>query len=304
MISMPVVISKCSREVVIEDPPPPEANPVARHVLFHALNDRAPLRPSKTTDVLQKSMRKRKLSRLEDVHPPQSVNGTKKGTSTRHSKEKLINDANKLPVNDFKNLYIKDETLHYAAESDDSSQDFFIDFKSSGQLTEDELNECFNLIKSTSRQDYEGSSWGWHPKRKKREMKEDEMRYLLVRSADKPSKSGSTALDPVQGFTSFMLTHDSNPSMPVLYIYEIHLEKPLRKLRLGAHLMDIVETIAENVRVNKVMLTCFLTNERARGFYEIRGYARDVCSPEDRTTRGKVIKTDYVIMSKAVSEAG
>lgn len=64
--------------------------------------------------------------------------------------------------------------------------------------------------------------------------------------------------------------------------------------------MDIAESIAKKVGVDKLMLTCFSSNESARSFYVKRGYATDVSSPEDRTTRGKVIKTDYVILSKDV----
>jgi hypothetical protein len=64
--------------------------------------------------------------------------------------------------------------------------------------------------------------------------------------------------------------------------------------------MDVAEKIAENVAVEKVMLTCFLSNEHAHRFYKKRGYVADVCSPEDRRTRNKVVKPDYVIMSKDV----
>ena len=64
--------------------------------------------------------------------------------------------------------------------------------------------------------------------------------------------------------------------------------------------MDLAESIAENVRVEKVMLTCFLSNRKAHSFYAKRGYVADVCSPEDRRTRKKIIKPDYVIMSRVL----
>ena len=64
--------------------------------------------------------------------------------------------------------------------------------------------------------------------------------------------------------------------------------------------MDVAEDIAQKALIEKVMLTCFLSNGKAHSFYEKRGYVADACSPEDRVTRNKVVKPDYVIMSKGV----
>ena len=64
--------------------------------------------------------------------------------------------------------------------------------------------------------------------------------------------------------------------------------------------MSLAEKIAESVGVEKVMLTCFIRNVKARQFYEHLGYAVDESSPADRKTRNKVVKADYVIMSKRV----
>lgn len=212
----------------------------------------------------------------------------------RHADEERIKKTNALSVEYFKKQYVPTEALNYSTKRASNPKSFRVDLKSAGEITKIELDSCFKLIESTSRPDYESSSWGWHPKRKTREMKEAEMRYLLVRlSGDKE--------DPVLGFLSFMLTHDSTPSVPVLYVYEIHLSRDLRGVGLGAHLMDLAERIAENVAVEKVMLTCFLSNTQARSFYEKRGYVADACSPEDRRTRNKVVKADYVIMSRGVA---
>ncbi|TKA67039.1 hypothetical protein B0A55_09305 [Friedmanniomyces simplex] len=65
----------------------------------------------------------------------------------------------------------------------------------------------------------------------------------------------------------------------------------------------VAEDIAQRVGVRKVMLTCFLSNAKARRFYERRGYTRDLCSPDDRKTRKRVVEVDYVIMSKAIENA-
>jgi RimJ/RimL family protein N-acetyltransferase len=65
--------------------------------------------------------------------------------------------------------------------------------------------------------------------------------------------------------------------------------------------MSYVTTTAAHIpSVGKVMLTCFTSNARGRRFYEKLGFAVDEnASPRERRLRGgKVIKPDYVIMSR------
>ncbi|KAK3114463.1 hypothetical protein LTR53_007195 [Teratosphaeriaceae sp. CCFEE 6253] len=194
----------------------------------------------------------------------------------------------------------------------DPSRVVEIALKSTAELTPHELDTCFHLIEQTSRHDYAASTMGWHPARKRKEMRDREMRYLLCHASSaatspsitaSTSPPGSAAERRVEGFLSFMLTHDSLPSTPVLYIYEIHLHLSLRRLGLGAHLLRLAESIAREVGVRKVMLTCFNSNTSALGLYSRKGYGRDVCSPGQRRTRGKVVEVDYVIMSKVIHSA-
>ena len=74
---------------------------------------------------------------------------------------------------------------------------------------------------------------------------------------------------------------------------------------LGARLLGFQSTIARNLPpITKVMLTCFLSNQRALKFYETLGFAPDEISPGPRKLRsGTVFVPDYVIMSKVVSRA-
>ena len=108
----------------------------------------------------------------------------------------------------------------------------------------------------------------------------------------------------VLGFLSFMVDHDSSPSVPVLYIYEIHLAESLRGLGLGNHLIQVTERLASNIGLDKVMLTCFLCNKKAYRYYTDRGFVADACSPADRKTRNKVVAVDYVIMSRPATVTG
>lgn len=71
---------------------------------------------------------------------------------------------------------------------------------------------------------------------------------------------------------------------------------------LGTLLMGLHTTVAANLPpINKVMLTCFLSNRRAADFYRKCGFEKDAISPEARKLRsGKTCVPDYMIMSKTV----
>lgn len=208
--------------------------------------------------------------------------------------EELIDDANDLPINEFVARYVDKKWLSYQPTTSEPQLEIAV--KPVTGLSGGELHACFDLIRTTSQHDYQPSSIGWHPKAKQREMKEDGMRYLLVRR----QRASNRIAGEIGGFLSFLLTHDSLPPVPVLYIYEIHLASSLRGLGLGAHLMRAAEDIARRVGVRKVMLTCFVSNEKAYEFYGQRGYVKDVISPGERMTRRKTVPADYVIMGKDV----
>ncbi|KAJ4291451.1 hypothetical protein N0V88_006046 [Collariella sp. IMI 366227] len=168
---------------------------------------------------------------------------------------------------------------------------YTISLVSAGKLEEDELAACLKLIEQTSRNDYENSSGKWHPGKKLKEMKSPELRYVLVREKE-------TQL--IRGFTSLMPTYEEGT--PVIYCYEIHLNPGLQGTGLGALLMSFHSTVAVNLSpVTKVMLTCFLSNQRGLEFYRKLGFETDEISPVPRKLRfGKTFNPDYVILSKRV----
>ena len=69
--------------------------------------------------------------------------------------------------------------------------------------------------------------------------------------------------------------------------------------------MSFHSTVAANLPpITKVMLTCFLSNQRGLEFYRRLGFAKDDISPEPRKLRfGKIFTPDYVILSKPVRSA-
>jgi len=65
--------------------------------------------------------------------------------------------------------------------------------------------------------------------------------------------------------------------------------------------MKVVEGIATNVGVAKVMLTVFKSNNRAVEWYTQLGYHEDEFSPRPRKLRnGTVKEPSYIILSKPI----
>lgn len=162
------------------------------------------------------------------------------------------------------------------------------------QSTSDaDLEACFSLVEETSRDDYEASSRGWDPSFKRQEMREPDLRYILVKDA----------AGQVCGYTSLMPTMEAGEAL--IYCYEIHLQPELRRTGLAGLLMGFLETVAGNIAgMEKVMLTVFTCNTRAVAFYRRCGFEVDGISPRRRKLRNGVVKEpDYAILSKRVNRA-
>ncbi|KAI1077595.1 acyl-CoA N-acyltransferase [Whalleya microplaca] len=205
-----------------------------------------------------------------------------------------IEQANLKNDETFINEHLRPTTPTWTEWTNPKTQEkFSLSLTRAGNLTKDDLNSCFRLVEETSRADYEPSSIGWRPAKKFAEMKSPELRYIIVKDA-----AGS-----VRGFTSLMPTYEEGE--PVVYCYEIHLKPELQGTGLGKILMGFHERVAVHTPpIKKVMLTCFLSNQKALGFYKKSGFEKDALSPEPRKLRfGKEFVPDYVIMSKVPSQS-
>jgi len=164
-----------------------------------------------------------------------------------------------------------------------------VTFTTAEALSKADFGACFQLIEFTSGKDYKNSKDGWKPKAKKQEMKLLDLKYLLVKHDNH-----------VQGFCSLMPTYEDDYA--VIYCYEIHLAPAVQGTGLGTVLMKILEFIGSKIPdTKKIMLTCFVSNERGVKFYQKLGYSKDEFSPEPKTLRnGTKVELDYVILSKEI----
>ncbi|KAF2837034.1 hypothetical protein M501DRAFT_938591 [Patellaria atrata CBS 101060] len=207
-----------------------------------------------------------------------------------------LEHLNKLSPSTFAEKYLPlDDPLLTFSPLTEPSTTYTITLVRSAHLTTTDFTTCFSLIEVTSSAAYRNSSRGWHPGLKQAEMKETDMRYLLVRRASTSPSSPS----PILGFLSFQLTPE--PPDIVLYVYEIHLSASLRGCGLGTHLMGVAEELARRTGMRKTLLTVFTSNIRGEKFYRNLGYQEDDISPASRELRGgKVKRPDYIILSKEV----
>ncbi|KAI8956689.1 acyl-CoA N-acyltransferase [Daldinia sp. FL1419] len=220
------------------------------------------------------------------------MKGLKQSVKRRRAATNPIERTNRKDDDTFIKEHLCPSTPTWTEWINPKTQDkFSLSLISSGNLNDEDLDACFKLVEETSRNDYEASSTGWKPGKKLDEMKSAGLRYILVKDI----------VGSIRGFTSLMPTYEEGE--PVVYCYEIHLKPELQGTGLGRQLIGFLESVAVNTPpIEKVMLTCFLSNQRAFAFYEKLGFGKDEISPEPRKLRfGKEFIPDYVIMSKVVS---
>lgn len=214
--------------------------------------------------------------------------------------DKPVDTANSLSLQDFydqlipsamkdKAQCIQPNVVNTLRCPDALSPSHVLSLETATTVAKDDLGACFDLIVTTSSTDYAASSIGWHPSQKKREMRLPDLRYLLVKSRGR--------IRPLEAFLSFMLTYEDGHE--VVYCYEVHMMSHLQGKGLGRYLMEIVEQVGARAGMEKVMLTAFLSNKGALGFYKKLRYSEDEYSPEPRTLRNGTVKLpDFVILSK------
>ncbi|KAH8594696.1 acyl-CoA N-acyltransferase [Bisporella sp. PMI_857] len=203
--------------------------------------------------------------------------------------EDPIDIANSEPLDSFVKNYMPQSSEWRSWTHPKTQVQYEIAVVPATELSKPDFEACFHLIEETSLGDYKNSKDGWKPKAKKKEMKLLDLKYLLVRSDSQ-----------VRGFVSFMPTYEDD--YPVIYCYEIHLSPTLQGTGLGSVLMKHLDVVGTKIPgTSKIMLTCFLSNDKGIQFYGKLGFEKDEYSPKPRILRnGTKVEVDYIILSKPV----
>ncbi|KAK8196085.1 N alpha-acetyl-transferase [Zalaria obscura] len=140
-------------------------------------------------------------SSTTSLEPFAASSTASRSTGVTHSRipkpVQIIEPTNKLSTSSFSARHLTDSLLTYnptprATPTSTEPQappeeEFEITLKYAEHLHYFELKACFHLIELTSRDAYEESAWGWKPVNKIKEMRDKDMRYLLVRQKENPT---------------------------------------------------------------------------------------------------------------------
>lgn len=171
-------------------------------------------------------------------------------------------------------------------------------------LREKVLESCLGLFQANMAEMYQQSSWGLNLNEKREELTHTRARYLIVTKCckEKECSSDDSNLegddqDRVLAFSHFRFEVDDedDPSQEVLYLYEIQIDSMVQRNGLGKRLMHVIELMAQQMKMRKVMLTVFKHNQNAMKFYERLNYTIDATSPSQFGENA-----DYEILSKVV----
>ncbi|PIK62498.1 putative N-alpha-acetyltransferase 40 [Apostichopus japonicus] len=165
-----------------------------------------------------------------------------------------------------------------------------IDCHKMPECAPDTVDWALSLLSTNMKSLYEQSSWGWKEREKREEITDDRVLLLVARGEDQ---------NPV-GFVHFRFDMDFDDE--VLYCYEIQLVEEVRRKGLGKFLIQILEMLAYQTQMKKVMLTVFKHNKEANSFFvnqlkyeidETSPSVYDPMNPEDY---------DYEILSKPIKK--
>ena len=220
----------------------------------------------------------------------------------RPSSQSPSAEANQLSAEEFSEAYFTAITIPVSLTDTLNTT-----FHGSSTIPEHDLEACFELVRKTSVDGYKASSWGWSSRNKLREMRDEDMKFLLVHqnSVSTARADADQKKSNVVAFLSFMLTVEDD--LEVVYCYEIHLDGALRGRGVGTGLMRIMEDIGRLAKMQKAMLTVFTSNEDARKFYEHIGYTLydEEAPPPRKRLRSRNLEESrptFVILSKDIDQ--
>ena len=161
------------------------------------------------------------------------------------------------------------------------------------KLNKEKFEKIFEILQKNIKQFYINSSWGWNEKEKKKEIKQKNMKYIII--FDKKNE------EKILGFSTFQFDLEENPHQDetdkrkIIYLYELHVSKEFQGKGLGSLFISILEEISMKLKLEYIMLTNLKLNENSMKFYLKNHFEIDETSPSKYD-----IETDYEILSKRI----
>lgn len=134
-----------------------------------------------------------------------------------------------------------------------------VDYFKSSDLSDDQMNWLLDLTERNIKDYYNQCSWGWSESAKKKELKEKNALFLIIKEKD----SGKLI-----GFTHFRFDWDYDQPKGVVYCYELQIEEKYQGKGIGSFLMELLRLLAVYYKFPKVILTCLKHNKQAIKFYQ------------------------------------
>ncbi|KAJ1914062.1 hypothetical protein H4219_004951 [Mycoemilia scoparia] len=214
--------------------------------------------------------------------------------------------------------------IYYHHYTQNTNDDLVFVSKPSRLIDTETYNRLFKLIQKNVAEYYIASKITWSKSNKLKELKNPDMRYLLIytnptgsaNDTDEISSSPPTHTvasiftpDNLVGFAafdfSFEETMEPNSSddkeVPIIFCYEIQLEPSLRGKGLGKLLMNTMFQIGAEWDMQSVFLNTFNDNNLANNFYHKLGFRPDPISPCQYLGGAYKHKYKYKILSKRIS---
>eukprot|EP01080_Neovahlkampfia_damariscottae_P009961 gene9961-2280_t len=164
------------------------------------------------------------------------------------------------------------------------------------KLNKEKFEKIFQILKKNIKTFYENSEWGWNENEKKKEMKQKNMKYIIIYD----SKNEENIL----GFSCFQFDLEENPHQDekdkrkIVYLYELHISSNFQGKGLGTIFISLLEEISKKTKLEYIMLTNLKKNENSLKFYLKNNFEIDETSPSKYD-----IETDYEILSKRIKKA-
>ena len=184
---------------------------------------------------------------------------------------KLIAQATKLSSFDLQ---------HILSQSSRSlpSANYQLEIFHANELSTQFQQDIVDLFEKNMKNFYEQSLAGYQPDDKRKELFDEQARYLLIRSSD-----------TLVAFTHFRF--DMDYGSRVVYLYELQVNENFQGQGLGKWIIEQLQHLGQQTQMSKIVLTVHQSNQQAIDFYMKKcAFTLDITHSEDDSV-------DYFILS-------